>query len=147
MEQKPIHKLARRQAYAFISLLWDELPEAWHTDMDGAAFDLELWLACFEVKLEKNKPSDDFHLLRMIRRRAESYYRNELKQPHHTPIVWAMFRFRLEYAQLRTIGASNSVIEHCYAWHDLTAGFAHRIDYYGRERPEYLIDPSSETPF
>ena len=132
---RPIHALAREQARKLVELFWHELPEEWTTGpvAETNQFGLELWLACFDMKVKSQKPGH-FALLRAVRHRAQTYYQEEFKQVHHDAKTWAFFRFRLELACLNTIGADYATLDSCYQYHDITAGFAHRIDYEGAER-------------
>ncbi|WP_020603308.1 hypothetical protein [Spirosoma spitsbergense] len=136
-----IHPIAKEQVRRFVELMFDELPASW-TDRsevsDFHAFEMQLWLACFDVKVKSQKPHR-FALLTACRKRAENYYQDRFRQVHHTPQTWAFFRFRLELALLVTAGADHTTLLHCYEYHDITAGFAHRIDYEGRERPATTI--------
>lgn len=133
MSYRAIHPRARQQARAFMHLMVEVLPVTWLDQFAEAELDFELRLAGFDVKVHREGWTG-FKLLAETRKRAERCYQAELKQDHHTPEDWAFFRFRLEIAYLRTIGAGEDLIQHCYAWHDLTAGFAARIGTHGQDR-------------
>jgi len=139
------HKLAHREAHSFIEILWDELPVQYMQDVERIQYDLEVWLICFVVYQQENQLSG-FALLACVRKYAEIYYQNHYRQVHHTRNVWAFFRFRLELAPLKTIDADQQTLDHCYAYHDITAGLAFRIDWIGQDRIE-TVDPSRDTPF
>ncbi len=131
-----IHPIAREQVRRFVELLWAELPADWNENQEGTefhSFEMQLWLACFDVKIKQGR-FDQLTLLAMARKRAENYYRTEFCQPHHDPKIWAFFRFRLELALLVTAGSDLNALLDCYHYHDITAGFAHRISHEGRER-------------
>ncbi|GAB2574114.1 hypothetical protein [Spirosoma areae] len=125
---KVLHARAKRQAHSLVELFYNDLPADWHENGEMNQFDLELWLAGFDVKaLESGWHG--FTLLREARNRAERYYQREFKQPHHDPETWAFFRFRLEMALLLTIGVDALTLEHCYLWHDVLAEVAVCLHY------------------
>lgn len=120
---KPLHTQAFQQTQHFFELMWDELPTSWHTDIRFCQVEFELWLATFDLKREQEQLTGH-QLLAAVRKRAERYYQQDLKQPHHTLIEWAFFRFRLELALLKTCSVNLDTLDHCYTYSDLLANYA-----------------------
>lgn len=144
---KTLHARAKRQAHNLVALLFDELPEGWTDDIEINQFDLELWLATFDVKAGEQNLTG-LALQKAVRQRAETYYVREWKQPHHTLVEWAFFRFRLEMALLQTIGDNKTDTLTCYAYHNVLSGIAYRETCL-QERLDWPppADPSANTPF
>ncbi|QHV96328.1 hypothetical protein [Spirosoma endbachense] len=123
---RPLHTSAHEQAHTFFELMFEELPTSWQADLPACQFEFELWLATFDVKRHQEKLSG-FDLLTAARRRAERYYQRDLKQPHHTAIEWAFFRFRLELALLQTCVVDADTLQHCYLYADLLSNYAFTV--------------------
>ncbi|UFH52522.1 hypothetical protein [Spirosoma sp. KNUC1025] len=119
------HQSAQKQAHELVAILWDELPSDWHDAITDHQNEVGLWLAGFAYSFRDFR---GFALLREARLQAELYYQNIFRLTHHSPQTWAFFRFRLEVALLRSTGANQAEIMACYGYHDITAGFAARID-------------------
>ncbi|WP_155297287.1 hypothetical protein [Spirosoma aerolatum] len=140
------HQLAHREAHAFLEILWDELPVQYMGDVERIQYDLEVWLIAFYL-LQQQEQMRGFELLAYVRRAAETYYQENFRQVHHTRILWAFFRFRLELALLKTITADQQTLDHCYAYHDVLAGLSYRISLL-KEGPGWDYNsPSRNTPF
>ena len=134
MSYKPIHPIAQKEAHNFVALLFDELPQTWHDDMASAQFDLELWLSCFTIKVVKDRLFG-LDLLGAARKRANSYYADEIAQPHHTPEVAAFFKLQLQLASLRTVSAAECDLQNCLAYYcDVLFPALESIGWLGGER-------------
>lgn len=120
---KILHALAKQQAHNFFALCWDQLPTAFHDNMEQAQFNFELDLATFDV-VAVGENLRGFALYTAVRKRAERYYQQELKQAHHTPTDWAFFRFWAELAFLFTVRASRQDQLLCHAWWRFTGDAA-----------------------
>lgn len=136
---KVIHYLARREAHSFVELFYNDLPESWTDNVADNQFDLELWLACFDVTA-KEESLRGFALLNQARVRAEKKYKNDFKQAHHTLPDWAFYRFRLEMALLNTVGASVGLLNNCYAHHTALAFALFRISPQMQDRRPYPLN-------
>ncbi|GAB4042502.1 hypothetical protein GCM10028810_01620 [Spirosoma litoris] len=147
MNNQVLQRRAKRQAHEFVALMWYHLPDAWIESLELNQFELEIWLMAFDEKV-KAKKLTGFKLLEAARLRAGHWYQDNFKEKHHTPVYWAFFRFRLEWALLRTVGASCFDLLDFHAYHAVVAGAASRLDHYNQDRFDpYYNDPSRGTPF